>query len=198
MLWCGRYSYLLSVSTSWLFIALLQLHNCIHRGSICNANAPAPRCLGELVALWATPLNWQDLTSAFSTCTLSISCTADDSAQPPSPSTRTTSPQSSRKRIALSLPPRVVPPPAIQFYYRVGPLRGRGEEDWLAAAVMFKVKTCGVTGWISSHTHKDARTDRRGLVPREHKAAVRLDGRQSPRKASRSHSALKLLFLSSV
>lgn len=44
------------------------------------------------------------------------------------------------------MPPRVVPPPAIQFYYRVGALRGRGEEDWLAAAVMFKVKTYGVNG----------------------------------------------------
>lgn len=158
--------------------------------------APAFRRASRTVSHTAS-VNWQDLTSAFSTCTLSISCTADDSAQPPSPSTHTTSPQSSCKRIALSLPPRVVPPPAIQFYYRVGTLRGRGEEDWLAAAVMFKVKTYGVNG-VNFLAHAYGCTvGSKEPRPRE-QAAVRPGGRQSPRKASRSHCALKLFPLSSV
>lgn len=61
-------------------------------------------------------VNWLNLTSALSTCELSISSTGDDRTLPPPlntplPPATHTSPQSPGRRIAWRWPPRVVPPP---------------------------------------------------------------------------------------
>ena len=203
MLWCGRYFYLLSVSTS----------DCLSPSCNCTTASAAARFAMQMpqrpvfsrasrTVSHTTSVNWHDLTSALSTCTLSVSCTADDSAQPPAPPPPTQHLLNLlAKKGLLWVCPRgsSLLPLFSSITVGVGALRGCGEEDWLAAAVIFKVKTYGVTGWISSHTYKDALTDRMSLVPANAKQLYDWMEDKVQAKASRSsHSALKLLFLSSV